>query len=264
MPTNSARAHQAFPVLDKDQTVRAGRCAAAEEGRFAPVEAIYRTGDKNVPAWLILEGNIELSRHDGLRSVAPVTSLGSGQFTGEVGQLSGRPALASADAGPDGCVALPFDAAHLRALVVGAAEIGEVVMRALILRRVALIEDGGSGTVLIGPPGSPDTLHIQSFLRRSGFPHLVLDSAADEEGKALVQRLAVSASELPLVVCPDGTILRHPTVTELASFCRETPGFMLACVSSPIKLGTTDDRCLVSPSVLTGFLSRFHELPPRT
>jgi thioredoxin reductase len=209
MPTISARAHQAFPVLDKDQIVSARRFAAAEERRFEPAEAIYRTGDKNVPAWLILEGNIELSRHDGLRSVAPVTSLGSGQFTGEVGQLSGRPALASADAGPDGCVALPFDAAHLRALVVGSAE--------LILRRVALIEDGGSGTVLIGAPGFPETLHLQNFLRRSGFPHLVLDSAADEEGKALVQRLAVSASELPLVVCPDGTILRHPTVTELAT-----------------------------------------------
>jgi thioredoxin reductase (NADPH) len=217
MSTVAARAHQAFPVLDKDQIVSAQRFAAAEERRFEPAEAIYRTGDKNVPAWLILEGHVELSRHDGLRSVAPVTSLGSGQFTGEVGQLSGRPALASANAGPDGCVALPFDAAHLRALVVGSAEIGEVVMRALILRRVALIEDGGSGTVLIGASGSPETLHLQNFLRRSGFPHLVLDSAADEEGKALVQRLAVSASELPLVVCPDGTVLRHPTVIELAT-----------------------------------------------
>src|SRR6266481_960929 len=138
MPTIAARAHQAFPVLDQDQIVSARRFAAAEERRFESAEAIYRTGDKNVPAWLILEGNIELSRHDGLRSVAPVTSLGSGQFTGEVGQLSGRPALAGANAGPDGCVALPFDAAHLRALVVGSAEIGEVVMRALILRRVAL------------------------------------------------------------------------------------------------------------------------------
>src|SRR5260370_27552564 len=216
MPTIAARAHQAFPVLDQDQIVSARRLAAAEERRFEWAEAIYRTGDKNVPAWLILEGNIELSRHDGLRSVAPVTSLGSGQFTGEVGQLSGRPALAGANAGPDGCVALSFDAAHLRALVVGSAEIGEVVMRALILRRVALIEDGGSGTVLIGAPGSPDTLHIQSFLRRSGFPHLVLDSAADKEGKALIQRLAVSASELPLVVCPDGTICRRPTVSDLA------------------------------------------------
>lgn len=89
-------------------------------------------------------------------------------------------------------------------------------MRALILRRVALIEDGGSGTILIGIPGTAEMLLLQGFLRRSGFPHLVLDSAADDEGKALVQRLGVSASELPLAVCPDGTIRRRPTVTELA------------------------------------------------
>src|SRR5712671_7324263 len=164
MPTVAARAHQAFPVLDQEQIVSAQRFAAAEERRFEPAEAIYRTGDKNVPAWLILEGKIALSRHDGLRSVAPVTSLGSGQFTGEVGQLSGRPALANALAGPDGCVALPFDAAHLRALVIGSAEIGEIVVRAFILRRIALIEDGGSGTVLIGIPGTAEMLLLQGFL----------------------------------------------------------------------------------------------------
>jgi thioredoxin reductase (NADPH) len=216
MPTISARAHQAFPVLDQAQIATARRFAVGEERRFAPAEVIYRAGEKNVTAWLVLKGEIELSRHDGLGPDAPISSVVSGQFTGEVGQLSGRPALASAQAGPDGCVALPFDAAHLRALVIGSAEIGEVVMRALILRRVALIEDGGSGTILIGIPGSVEMLRLQGFLRRSGFPHLVLDSAADEEGKALVQRLGVLVNELPLAVCPDGTIRRRPTVTELA------------------------------------------------
>ncbi|HXB79588.1 MAG TPA: FAD-dependent oxidoreductase [Bradyrhizobium sp.] len=217
MPTIVSRAHQAFPVLDQAQIVRARGFAVGEGRRFSPAEVIYRTGDKNVAAWLVLEGEIELSRRDGLGPDAPISSVASGQFTGEVGQLSGRPALVSAQAGPNGCVALPFDAAHLRALVIGSAEIGEIVMRALILRRVALIEDGGSGTILIGIPGTAEMRRLQGFLRRSGFPHLVLDSTADEEGKALVQRLGVSANELPLAVCPDGTIRRRPTVTELAS-----------------------------------------------
>jgi thioredoxin reductase (NADPH) len=216
MPTIATRAHQAFPVLDQAQIVTARGFAVGEEHRFAPAEVIYRAGEHNVTAWLVLEGEIELSRHDGLGPDAPISSLASGQFTGEVGQLSGRPALASAQAGPDGCVALPFDAGHLRALVIGSAEIGEIVMRALILRRVALIEDGGSGTILIGIPGSAEMLRLQGFLRRSGFPHLVLDSTADEGGKALVQRLGVLVNELPLAVCPDGTIRRRPTVTELA------------------------------------------------
>ena len=135
MPTIVSRAHQAFPVLDQAQIVRARGFAVGEGRRFSPAEVIYRTGDKNVAAWLVLEGEIELSRRDGLGPDAPISSVASGQFTGEVGQLSGRPALVSAQAGPNGCVALPFDAAHLRALVIGSAEIGEIVMRALILRR---------------------------------------------------------------------------------------------------------------------------------
>jgi thioredoxin reductase (NADPH) len=216
MPTIATRAHQAFPVLNQAQIATARGFAVTEGRRFAPAEVIYRAGDKNVAVWLVLEGEIELSRHDGLQPDAPISTMASGQFTGEVGQLSGGPALANALAGPDGCVALPFDAAHLRALVIGSAEIGEIVVRAFILRRIALIEDGGSGTVLIGMPGTAEMLRLQGFLRRSGFPHVVLDSAADKEGKALIQRLAVSASELPLVVCPDGTICRRPTVSDLA------------------------------------------------
>src|ERR1700730_16443530 len=189
MPTLATRARQAFPVLNQAQIATARGFAVTEERRFASAEVIYRVGDKNVAVWLVLEGEIELSRHDGLRPDAPISTMASGQFTGEVGQLSGGPALANALAGPDGCVALPFDAAHLRALVIGSAEIGEIVVRAFILRRIALIEDGGSGTVLIGIPGGAEILRLQGFLRRSGFPHLVLDSSVDEAGKALVQRL---------------------------------------------------------------------------
>src|SRR5262245_26567145 len=103
MPTIATRARQAFPVLDQAQIVTARRFAVGEERRFAPAEVIYRAGDKNVTAWLVLEGQIDLSRHDGLRPDVPISSLASGQFTGEVGQLSGRPALANAQAGPDGC-----------------------------------------------------------------------------------------------------------------------------------------------------------------
>lgn len=205
-----------FPVFNQDQILVARRFAADESRSFAPGEAVYRTGDKNIPVWLVLQGAIELSRHDGLRSDAPIAIVHVGQFSGEVGQLSGRPALATAKAGPDGCVALPFDPAHLRALVIGSAEIGEIVMRALILRRVALIEEGGSGTILIGIPGSSDVLRLRGFLRSSGFPHLVLDSTSDDEGKALVARLGVPPQELPLAVCPDGTVLRRPGNAELA------------------------------------------------
>src|SRR5260370_42652051 len=108
MRTIATRAHQAFPVLDQAQIVMARAFAAGEEHRFAPAEVIYRAGDRSVTTWLVLEGEIELSRHDGLGRDGPISTLASGQVPGGVGQLSGRPALASAHAGPAGVVVLPL------------------------------------------------------------------------------------------------------------------------------------------------------------
>ena len=96
-------------------------------------------------------------------------------------------------------------------------------MRALILRRVELIEDGGAGTILIGTPGSANLVRLQGFLTRSGYPNRVLDAATDAEGRALVERLGILPEELPLVVCPNGNLLRHPTELEVAACLGMTP-----------------------------------------
>ena len=88
--------------------------------------------------------------------------------------------------------------------MVGSAEVGEIVMRALILRRVGLIEEGGAGTILIGMPGSPDIMRLQTFLTRSGLPNLVLDVRADDEGRALVERTGVPAERLATGGLSDG------------------------------------------------------------
>jgi thioredoxin reductase (NADPH) len=106
---------------------------------------------------------------------------------------------------------------RLRALLVAEADLGERIMRALILRRVALIENGGSGPVLIGSPQSADLARLQSFLTRNGYPHQVLDPQDDHDAQALVERYTPSPGDLPLVVCPDGTVLRNPTELALAN-----------------------------------------------
>jgi thioredoxin reductase (NADPH) len=89
-------------------------------------------------------------------------------------------------------------------------------MRALILRRVALIETGAGGPVLIGSPKSGDMVRLQGFLTRNGYPYQVVDPAEDAEARALVERYAVQESELPLVVCADGSVLKNPSETEVA------------------------------------------------
>ena len=218
-----ARDHQMFPVLNAEQLETAKRFASGPARVFAAGEQVYAIGDHGVAAWLVLAGTIDVVRRDGLSHEAPITTHGPGQLTGEVNQLAGRPTIAGGTAGPEGCTALPFDPAHLRALMVGSADVGEIVMRALILRRVGLIEQGSGGTVIVGVPGSPDVVRLQGFLTRSGYPNIVLNAASDDEGHALVERTGVASSDLPLVVCPNGTVLKRPSDIEVAACLGITP-----------------------------------------
>ncbi|MEO6687791.1 MAG: FAD-dependent oxidoreductase, partial [Dokdonella sp.] len=103
----------------------------------------------------------------------------------------------------------------LRALLIAEAELGERIMRALILRRVGLIENAGSGPVLIGANNSGDMLRLRNFLSRNGLPHHALDPD-QPESRCLIARHARSTQDLPLVVCPDGTVLKNPTTGDLA------------------------------------------------
>ncbi len=217
------RRNQMYPVLDAAQIATASRFASGPAQDFAPGEPIFAIDAQAGPSWLVLKGSIEVTRRDGLNGSVPVMTELPGQFSGEISQLSGRGSLAEGHAGPEGCTALPFDPAHLRALLIGSAELGEIVMRAFILRRVALLEAGSSGAVLVGRPGMPDLVRLQNFLRRNSYPFTVLDASDDEKGRALIEQLGVQPDELPLVVCPKGGLLRRPSDAETGAFLGITP-----------------------------------------
>jgi thioredoxin reductase (NADPH) len=217
------RHEQMFPVLDVAQIETAKRFASGSSRDFAPGEVVFDVGERNAPAWLVLKGSIDVVRRDGLSRETPITTHHAGQISGEVSQLAGRDTLACGRAGADGCTALPFDAAHIRALMVGSAEVGEIIMRAFILRRVGLIEDGGAGSILVGVPGTVDIVRLEGFLRRNGYPVNVLDPSKDAEARAAVEQFGVLPDELPLMLCPNGTVLKRPTNAEAAACLGITP-----------------------------------------
>jgi thioredoxin reductase (NADPH) len=217
------RHHQMFPIFDAAQIETAKRFASGPARDFAPGEVIFDAGERHAPAWLVLKGLIDVVRRDGLNHEAAITTHGPGQFSGEVSQLAGAGTLATGRAGPEGCTVLPFDAAHVRALMVGSADVGEILMRAFILRRVGLIEEGGVGSVLVGTPGTPELVRLEGFLGRNGYPYTVLDASDDGEGRAVVERLGVLPDELPLMVCPNGTVLKQPTDAEAGVILGITP-----------------------------------------
>lgn len=208
---------QVYPTLTSKQIEIARRFASEDESRFAPGQPIFTVGERNAPAWLILEGQMDVSRRDGISGDVSITSFGPGQFSGEVSQLSGNPALAGGRAGATGCVAVPFDAFHVRAMLIGAAEVGEIVMRAFILRRANLVANGGAGCVLVGVPGTAKLIRLEGFLRRNGYPNTVLSAAPNGDGAALVERLGYTDSDLPVVFCPNGETLKSPGEAAIAS-----------------------------------------------
>jgi thioredoxin reductase (NADPH) len=157
--------------------------------------------------FVVVKGAIAISQRDGLGNVAPITRLGRGEFTGEVAQLSGKPGLVEAYAEEE-VEALLVAPEQLRALIIAEADLGERIVRALILRRVALFESGASGPVLIGAPQSPDLLRLQNFLRRNAHPHHVVDALHD--GAALFEQYGAAPADV-LVICPNSSVMRNPS-----------------------------------------------------
>jgi thioredoxin reductase (NADPH) len=162
--------------------------------------------------FIVLKGAVAISQRDGLGNVVPITRLGSGDFSGEVGQLSGGHALADAYADEE-VETLLVPPEQLRALIIAEADLGERIVRAFILRRVALFESGASGPVLIGEAQSPDLLRLQNFLSRNAHPHHVVDALQD--GAALFEQYGAAQTDV-LVICPNGSVLRNPSEDVLA------------------------------------------------
>ena len=206
------RRGQMFPVLDATDLGRICRFGVLRN--YASGEKLVTAGTPSLGMFVLLHGAIAVIQRDGLGRVVPLIRYQPGQFLAEVGQLSGRPSLVDGVADGDVEVLL-VDPVHLRALLIAEAELGERITRALILRRVALIEGGRSGAVLIGDPAAPAIVRLQHFLRRNGYP-LHLLSPTDELDAQVVVEQYIADSRDVAVVCPNGTVLRNPSDDEVA------------------------------------------------
>jgi thioredoxin reductase (NADPH) len=206
------RHEQTFPTLTPQEIARLRRFGDIRSHKDG--EALFETGKPGPGMFVVLSGHVAITQRDGLGHVTPAIDQGPGQFLAEIGQLSGRISLVDGHAeGEVETLLIPPE--RLRALLVAEADLGERIMRALILRRVSLIQ-AGVGPVLIGPSNSRGVIRLQGFLTRNGIPHHLLDQATDHDAAELIARYSPSPTDWPLVVTPDGTVLRNPSESELA------------------------------------------------
>ena len=187
MPTIDSRDERMFPKFtapEIDRLLRFGQVRRYNKG-----QPLLVTGEISPGMFVLKTGRVTVARRDPLGHLAPIVEQSLGNFVAEVGQLSGRPALVDVYAIEDvETLLIPSD--HLRTVMIEEPELGDLIMNALILRRIALIETGGGGPVLIGSEDAPDVVRLQGFLTRNAYPHHVLDPALDHDAADLVEKYA--------------------------------------------------------------------------
>lgn len=211
-PTLASPAEQMFPTLTPAQVAR-----IAVHGTARPVrrgEVLVEAGEHVVPFYVVTAGRVEIVRPSGTTETL-VAVHGPGQFSGEVSMLSGRRALVRARATEPGEV-VEVDRERLLALVQTDAELGEIIMRAFILRRVELIAHGMGDVVLIGSVHCSGTLRAREFLTRNGHPYTYIDLDRDTGVQDLLDQFHVGAEDVPVLICRGEVVLRNPTNQQIA------------------------------------------------
>ncbi|MYM89570.1 FAD-dependent oxidoreductase [Rugamonas sp. FT82W] len=207
------RRHQILPALNEAQFELLGRYG--ERRHFKAGDILFRQGDRHISMYVIISGAIEIERVSALGGAVVHGTHGAGMFTGEIGTLAGRAAVATGRVVADGEF-IVISEESLRTLVISEAALSETIMRAYILRRVAYMQDQAGGVVMFGARHSQATLVLRHFLTRNGQPTAYFDTELHTETAQMMERFGVTEADIPAIVTPSGEVLRQPTLRQVA------------------------------------------------
>ncbi len=201
-----------FPVLTHEQMER---LATVGERRTVDADTILVEPGQQATSFFVLERGELVLQQQGPTSTVKLATITPGMFTGELSMLSGRRGLARVAASqPSDVIAL--DREHVLALMQHDAELGDILLRAFILRRVQLVESGRGDVVVLGSAHCGSTLRIREFLTRNRHPYALVDLDTDADAQALLDRFNISPRDIPVLICRGTLVLRNPTNEEVA------------------------------------------------
>ena len=206
------RPEMAFPFLTAEMMERLRGYGEVED--FAAGTQLWARGDREVNLHVVIQGEMEvLAPADGGTEMKVIATMKPGQFSGELDLLSTRPTLVNGWAKTDSTLLL-IARPDLQRMMRAEGDIANLIMQAVIWRRLGILERGTGGIVLLGHGNAAETILLQRFLTRNSYPHRLLEPTAEQAANA-----ASSKAEehlLPAVMFDDGTILHRPTIAELA------------------------------------------------
>src|SRR6266581_4272024 len=209
---DESRTNEAFPELTPAQLARIE--PHGRRRRLAQGEVVGEPGQPVTKIFVVLSGQLD--------AVTPLqTSTSSmprftpGMFTGERSILTGGRFLGRISATvPSDVIEVERD--ELLKLIQTDTELSDIFLRAFILRRLQLIDRGYGDVVVLGSEHCSGTLHIREFLTRNGHPYTQRDLDTDAESQELLDRFHLTADDVPVVICRGKTVLKNPTIQQLA------------------------------------------------
>jgi len=206
------RPAQTFPVLSAEMIARVA--AFGEEEELPDGATLFERGERSVDFFLCLSGTIEVLADDEEGERHLVHRHDPGQFTGELDLFNDRKILVTGRATP-GTRVLRVRRRNFRRMITSEPDIGEIIMRAFILRRVGLMQHGQGGVTLVGPGHASGTGRIETFLTRNGYPHRRIDTEIEVDAGGFLECFDLTQADLPVVVL-EGRALRNPSNACLA------------------------------------------------
>ena len=207
--SGAARPEEIFPTLAPAQIARLEPFGRMRE--LADGEVLWEQGASHIPFYVVLAGEIEVRAGGEER---PVAVHAPGGFSGDVDLLSGRRMVVEGRARGATRV-LGIEPDRLHSIIRTDTELGDILLRAFILRRVALIAENRGDVVLIGSRHCAATLPLHEFLTRNGHPHRFLDVDLDAAVQSLLDSFQIGVGDVPVVICR-GRVLKRPSIAEVA------------------------------------------------
>src|SRR5205809_3523860 len=205
----------AFPTLTEEQITQLARYAGAPTKTFRAGEALFRAGDRDPRFFVIKSDELEIIDVTGDHPKT-IRVQGPGDFTGDIGHLTGSPKVVSAIARSD-CEVYEMSEADLRKVLNQDPQLSDVILQAFIARRQLMRESPEfTGLRVIGSRYSHDTFRIRDFLAKNRVLFTWLDLEGDPAVNQLLQQFGVTEAETPIVACAHCLVLRNPSNRELA------------------------------------------------
>ncbi len=211
MPEAPEQTDSMFPKLDDAQIARLA--AFGQQGQADAGAILFEQGDASHGVFVVLDGSIEIVGVSSSETAPRI--LTRGMFTGEVNQLSGRRSLVRCRVREASSI-LEIGRENLRRILQTDAALGEILLRAFLLRRVYLIAHSGGDALLIGSSHSADTLRLRGFLARNGHPHTYVDVERDPDFQTILDQFAIGIADIPVLICRGELVLRNPSNAEAA------------------------------------------------